>query len=99
MFVLAGSVNSGDPFASLTINVKLLVSLNGGVPLSVTRIVTGLALGPCASVGVHVIAPPPDTASPAGPLTSVKVSVCAGTSSSVAVAKADRKSVVLGKRV
>src|SRR5258706_15177766 len=84
MFVLGGSVSTGDSFTSFTISVKLFVSLNGGVPLSVTRIITGFVLGPCVSVGVHVIAPPADTANPAGPLTSAKVSVCAGTSRSEA---------------
>ena len=37
----------------------MFVSLSGGVPLSVTRIVTTFVLGPCGSVGVHAIAPPP----------------------------------------
>src|SRR6266581_864400 len=37
--------------------VKLLVSLSGGMPLSVTRTVMTLVLGPCASVGVQLKTP------------------------------------------
>src|SRR5258708_37869131 len=43
--------NTGALFTSLTMTEKLLVSLNGGLPLSVTRTVMTLVLGPCASLG------------------------------------------------
>src|SRR5207245_10438348 len=43
---------TGALFTSLTMPWKPLVSLSGGVPLSVTRTVVTLVLGPCASVGV-----------------------------------------------
>src|SRR6266498_1427637 len=48
-----GTVNTGALFASVTTTVKLLASLVGGAPLSVTRTVIKLVLGPCASVGVQ----------------------------------------------
>src|SRR2546422_7419712 len=51
------SVSTGAVFTSVTITVKLLVSLDGGAPLSVTRTVIRLVLGPCASVGVQVRTP------------------------------------------
>src|SRR6266571_7711926 len=57
-----------------------------GVPLSKTRTVTVLVLGPCASVGVQAMAPAEETVKPVGPETSANVSVLAGRSESVAVA-------------
>src|SRR2546422_9815849 len=65
---------------------NLLVALRLGEPLSETRTVTLLVLGPCASVGVQAMAPPEETARPVGPDTNAKVSVLAGRSESVAVA-------------
>src|SRR2546430_17694730 len=48
----------GALFNSLTVTVKVLVALKGGVPLSVTLVVnTTPELGPCASVGVQVMMP------------------------------------------
>ena len=50
--------NTGALFNSLTVTVKVLVALKGGVPLSVTLVVnTTPELGPCASVGVQVMMP------------------------------------------
>src|SRR5207247_1181116 len=48
----AATVSTGALFTSRTTTVKLLVALRGGAPLSVTRTVIKLVLGPCASVGV-----------------------------------------------
>src|SRR3989441_3957277 len=55
---VGGTVKVGALFTSLTMTVKLLVSLNGGVPLSVTRTLMTLVLGPCASLGVPVSSTP-----------------------------------------
>src|ERR1041385_1194679 len=86
MVWLAGTVRVGALFTSLTTTAKLFVALSAGVPLSVTLIVIELVLGPCASVGVQVTTPVVGlTATPAGPLTSAKVSVLAGRSASEAV--------------
>src|SRR5439155_7519578 len=49
--------NTGGLFTSVTTTVKLLVALSGGAPLSVTLMVIGFVLGPCASVGVQVKIP------------------------------------------
>src|SRR2546425_468993 len=78
----------GGVFTSFTITVKDLVSLNTGEPLSVTRTVMLLVLGPWASVGVHVNAPddPLIVAPDGAPGSRLNVNVCAGTSASVAVA-------------
>src|SRR5262245_63516531 len=53
----ATTASTGAIFTSLTVTVKLLVSLRLGMPLSVTRTVIVLVLGPSASVGAHVNAP------------------------------------------
>src|SRR5512141_110888 len=87
---LAWTGSSGALFTSLTVTVKLLVALRLGTPLSKTRTVTVLVLGPWASVGVQLIRPLEPTVSPAGPDTSAKVSVLGGESVSVAVALALR---------
>src|SRR5207249_2807851 len=50
-------MSSGGLFTSLTTTVKLLVSLKGVEPSSVTRTVMRLVLGPWASVGVQVNTP------------------------------------------
>src|SRR5690242_5492793 len=78
----------GAVFTSLTVTVKLLVALNGGVPLSVTTTVMRLVDGPCASVGVQLIAPVPGaTVIPAGGASRLNVSAFAGMSESVEVAE------------
>src|SRR5207247_1595121 len=71
-----GTVSTGALFASVTTTVKLLVSLDGGAPLSVTRTVIRLVLGPWASVGVHVSTPLLGFKfTPAGADTRLKVNV------------------------
>src|SRR5260370_2695214 len=83
---VGGDVKVGALFTSLTMTVKLLVSLSGGLPLSVTRRVMTLVLGPCASVGVQVRTPVAGLRlTPVGAATSEKVSVFVGMSGSVAV--------------
>src|SRR6266852_6114632 len=80
-----GTVSIGALFTSLTMTVKLLVSLNGGLPLSVTRTVMTLVLGPCASVGVQFRTPMAESSViPLGTATKENVSVLAGISESVA---------------
>src|SRR5437899_13021872 len=65
--------------------VKLLVSLSGGLPLSVTRTVMTLVLGPCASLGVQVRTPVAESSDmPLGPATKENVRRFAGKSGSVA---------------
>src|SRR6185369_12100377 len=86
MVCVAGSVSSGAVFTSVTMTWNELVVLLEGVPLSATRTVTVLVLGPWASVGVQAIAPAAETVRPAGPDTNAKVSVSGGVSESVAVA-------------
>src|SRR5207248_8782411 len=54
---LAGTLNTGATFTSRTVTVKLVVALNAGTPLSVTTTVIVFVLGPCASLGVQLIAP------------------------------------------
>src|ERR1051326_3510389 len=76
---------TGALFTSLTVTVNVLVSLSGGEPLSTTRTVNVFVLGPCASVGVHVITPEGEMAAPVGAESKVYVSVFAGISGSVAV--------------
>src|SRR5216683_1566672 len=80
------TVKVGALFTSLTMTVKFLVSLSGGIPLSVTRMVMTFVLGPCASVGVQVRTPVVESSViPLGPATKENVSVFAGISGSVAV--------------
>src|SRR5207249_12127599 len=57
LFRSAGTVSTGGLITSRTTTVKLLVALRGGAPLSVTRTVIKLVLGPCASVGVQLSTP------------------------------------------
>src|SRR5437773_1523524 len=86
MLCVAMAANSGALFTSLTTTVKLLVSLNGATPLSVTRTVTTFVLGPCASLGVQVNTPVlAPMLAPAGPVTIPYVSALVGTSPSLAV--------------
>src|SRR5437867_11963704 len=83
----AGTVSTGALFTSRTTTVKLLVALRGGAPLSVTRTVIKLVLGPCASVGVQLSTPElASRRTPVGAETRPKLSVLAG--------RSDRKSVV-----
>ena len=49
--------NEGATFTSLTMTVKLLVALNGGVPLSVTLTRIVLVAGLCVWAGVHEMIP------------------------------------------
>src|SRR5439155_880234 len=53
----AGTLNTGARFTSVTVTVKLFVTLKAGTPLSVTLTLTTFVLGPCASLGVQLIAP------------------------------------------
>src|SRR5881296_3462247 len=78
--------SAGGLFASVTTTVKLLASLDCGAPLSVTRTVIKLVLGPCASDGVQVSTPLLGSRfTPAGADTKLKVNVFAGRSVSLAV--------------
>src|SRR2546425_8842499 len=80
-----GTVSTGALFASVTTTVKLLVSLDGGAPLSVTRTVIKLVLGPWASLGVQLTTPLlASRFTPAGADTRLKVNVLAGRSASLA---------------
>src|SRR5947207_2665384 len=80
--------NDGALFTSLTVTVKPLVALNGGVPLSVTTTVITFVDGPWASIGVQLIAPVfGSMVIPAGAEGRLKVSVLAGMSESVALAE------------
>src|SRR5207249_755450 len=87
MVCVPGTVNVGWVFTSVTMTWKLLVALMLGEPLSKTRTVTVLVLGPCASLGVQAMAPLVETVRPLGPDTNAKVRVL------------DRKSVGEGKGV
>src|SRR5438046_10462435 len=81
-----GTVSTGELFASVTTTVKLLVSLDCGAPLSVTRTVIRLVLGPWASVGVQVSTPLLGFRfTPAGADTRLEIKVLAGRSSSLAL--------------
>src|SRR5580765_3676075 len=82
----ATGVNTGALFisSSVTMTVKLAVSLSGGEPLSVTRRVMKLMLGSCASVGVQLNTPLLGSRlTPSGAESRLKVSVLAGRSRSV----------------
>src|SRR5213593_2769619 len=78
--------STGALFACVTTTVKLLLSLNAGVPLSLTFTVIRFVLGPWPFVGVHVSTPVVGwRLTPAGPDTKLNVKMLAGTSASVAV--------------
>src|SRR5262245_44079211 len=78
------AASTGGVFTSLTTMEKVLVSLNGGEPLSVTRTVTPFVLGPCDSVGVQVNTPLLGLRlAPVGPVIRLKVIPLAGRSGSV----------------
>src|SRR5213078_4088109 len=55
--LFCGTVSTGALFTSPTMTVKLLVALSEGRPLSDTRTVIRLVLGPWVSVGVQVNTP------------------------------------------
>jgi hypothetical protein len=82
---LPGAGSDGALFTSVTTTVKLFVALNGGVPLSVTRVVIVLVPGPCTSLGVHAITPELEMVAPEGAASKVYVKVFGGESLSVAV--------------
>src|SRR2546429_293254 len=78
---------TGEGTAALTVTVNVLVTLKAGTPLSVTLTLTMFVLGPCASLGVQLIAPLAGLmVMPVGALTSAKVKLLAGRSASVALA-------------
>src|SRR5262249_18587107 len=52
-----GGVSTGGELTSRTVTWKVRVALRGGVPLSVTRTVMFVVIGPCSSVGVQRINP------------------------------------------
>src|SRR5262245_34985287 len=82
---LAMAASVGAVFTSVMITVKVRVSVKGGEPLSVTRTVKVLVLGPWAAVGVEVKRPVVGwMLAPAGGETRLNVSVLAGMSGSVA---------------
>src|SRR5436190_1853583 len=67
------------------------VALSGGEPLSITTTVIVLVLGPCASVGVQVIAPEAVLMlMPEGGASRLKLRAFVGTSESVADAETFR---------
>src|SRR5205807_6696098 len=75
----AGAISTGARFTSLTVTVNVLVTLKAGTPLSVTLTLTTFVLGPCASVGVQLIAPVAGLmVMPVGELTKAKVKLLAG---------------------
>ena len=49
--------NTGAEFSSFTTMLNVSVALSGGMPLSVTLIVTGCVPGPSASPGIQVNKP------------------------------------------
>jgi len=77
--------SDGALFTSVTTTLKLLVALNGGVPLSTTRVVMVFVPGPCASVGVQEITPELEIVAPEGAASNVYVRLFGGESLSVAV--------------
>src|SRR5271155_1882533 len=77
--------NTGTLFRSLTTTVKLLVALNGGVPLSVTTVVITLVEGAWVCVGVHVMIPLPSIAAFVGEPTRAYTSASGGMSVWLAV--------------
>src|SRR4051794_29263706 len=84
----AGRESTGAELTSFTTTLNDFVSLRGGVPLSVTRTVTVLVLGPCVSVGVHEMAPVfVSIVIPGGEEIRLKTSVLTGISESMAEAE------------
>src|SRR5436305_5297791 len=87
----AMAAREGALFTSLTVTVKLLVTLSGGVPSSVTTTAITLTEGACDSAGVQEIAPVEGTmVIPEGGARRLKVRVLAGRSESVADAETFR---------
>src|ERR1039458_4014165 len=82
-FVCTMTGSTGATFTSRTMNVKLVVSLNGGVPLSVTLTTTVFVDGLCVWTGVHVMTPLTGLMlMPLGAETKLEVKVCGGVSRS-----------------
>ena len=91
-FVCAMTGSTGATFTSTTTTVKLLVALNGGVPLSVTLTTTVFVEGLCVWAGIQVTMPVAGLMlMPPGAETRPKVKVCAGVSILVAVLVAVRR--------
>jgi len=79
------AARTGALFTSLTVTLKLLLSLICGTPLSVTFTVTDGVVPPSDSPGVQVNRPVLAlSVAPAGPVTKLYVSTCAGMSGSLA---------------
>src|SRR3989442_15422851 len=77
--------SAGGLFASVTTTVKLLVSLDCGAPLSVTRTVIRFVLAPWAWLGVQLRTPLLGSRfTPTGADTRLNVNVFAGRSGSLA---------------
>src|SRR5947207_2139693 len=66
MVWVPGTVRTGALFTSFTNAVKLVLSVNGGVPLSETCTVNAFVLGPCDSAGIQVTTPFVSMLAPAG---------------------------------
>src|ERR1035437_2773271 len=82
-FVCAMAVNAGAIFTSTTTTVKLLVALNGGVPLSVAITVTVFVDVLCVWDGVHEMMPLLELMlMPPGAEPKLEVKVCGGVSRS-----------------
>src|SRR5205814_1051631 len=82
----SGTVSTCTLFPYTTLFRSLLVSLDCGTPLSLTRTVIRFVLGPWASVGVQVSTPLLESRfTPAGADTRLNVNVFAGRSASLAV--------------
>src|ERR1035437_7859930 len=77
--------STGGTLISLTTTSKVLIALRMGVPLSQTKVVNVLVLGPCASVGVQLITPLPSIIAPAGAVMKVYANAWGGKSLSIAV--------------
>src|SRR5207253_8550381 len=74
--------------------LMLLVALRGGAPLSVTRTVIRLVLGPYAYVGVQLSTPVlASRRTPVGAETRPKLSVLLGRSASLAVLRSEERRV------
>src|SRR5205823_617778 len=82
----AGTVSTGALFTSRSEERRVGVAQRGGVPMSVSRTVIKLVLGPCASVGLQVSTPAlAPRRTPVGAETRPKLSLLAGRSASLAV--------------
>src|SRR5437899_12356458 len=88
MVCAGGVVSTGGRFTSLTMPVIVSAPLSGGAPLSVTRMVIELVLGPWVSPGVEVNWPLAGSvlAPAGGPGASGEGRVVAGKSARIRVA-------------